>query len=232
MHTRIRSLLAVASGLALMCSMANAQLMLSGHTTGSFTDFSQPNTTVTNAPDGSWAQFHTGIPFGASTQSKIDFTNATFTNVNSGDPIQIGIFNITNGITLLGSAAATAEFHIGLQLTSPTMDAVAISTVLFHIDNTPNGPGGVPDTFSVTFDQPPPLLLAGFLVQFHVSVDPASFVIPEGGSIQKGDITVTFTPVPEPSTYAAFGAVLLVGVVAFRRVRGGRSMPSFPAIAA
>jgi hypothetical protein len=45
------------------------------------------------------------------------------------------------------------------------------------------------------------------------------FSIAENATIQKGDITVTFTPVPEPSTYAVMGSALLVGLVAYRRIR-------------
>jgi hypothetical protein len=231
MHTRIRTLFAAAFGLALTCSMANAQLMLSGHTTGSFVDLSEANTTVTNAPDSSWAKFATGIPVPSSTQSSIEFSNATFTDVGSGDPIQVGLVTITNGVTWLGSGAPTAQFNLGLELTSPVGQSVALTTMTFHIDHTPNTAGGVPDTFSATFDQPAPLTIAGYLVQFHVNFDPAEFQVAENSSVQRGDITVTFTPVPEPSTYAAWGAALLIGLVAYRRFRGGRMLPALPVAA-
>jgi hypothetical protein len=99
---------------------------------------------VSNAPDGSWATFHTGIPVMGSTQSKIEFTNVTFNNVGSGEPIQVGLFNITNGMTAVGSGAPTAKFNIGLQLTSPVSQTVAISSILFHIDHTPNLSNSIP----------------------------------------------------------------------------------------
>lgn len=231
MHMRISSLLAAALGLALTCSVANAQLSLSGHTTGSFTDLAEANTTVSNGPGGSWATFKTGIPYGASTQSMIEFTNETFTNVVSGEPIQVGLFTITNGITLVGSGAPTALFNLGLQLTAPEWQAAAISTITFHIDHTPNMEGGIPDTFSVSFGQPAPLLIADYLVQFHVNFEPTEFQIAEGSAVTRGDVTVTFTPVPEPSTYAAFGAALMVGFVAFRRIRGNKTLPTLPVAA-
>jgi hypothetical protein len=223
MHIRIRSLLAAASGLALMCSMANAQLMLSGNTTGSFVDLAEAHTTVANSPDGSWATFHTGVPITGSTQSKIDFQNVSFTNVSSGDPIQIGLFTITNGMTKIGTGAPTAKFNVGLNLTSPEMMSFAVSTITFHIDHTINGATGTPDTFGVSFAQPAPTTIDGFKVQFTVSLEPAEFQVAENATIQKGDIYVTFTPVPEPATYAAWGSALLVGLVAFRRIRGGKS---------
>ena len=222
MHLGIRSLSALALGLALTCTVANAQLLLSGETTGSFDDLAEANTTVQNSIDGSWANFATGVPAMGSTQSKIEFTNVSFTNVASGEPIQIGLFTITNGMTNVGSGAPEARFNVGVRLTSPVAEMVAVSTINFHIDHTPNVAGGIPDTFAVSFNQPSPISVNNTLVQFKVNVEPLEFQIAENATIQKGDITVTFTPVPEPSTYAAWGAALLVGFVAYRRIRGGQ----------
>ena len=223
MQLSIRSLTALAMGLALTCTAANAQLLLSGHTTGTFVDLGEANTTVTNAPDGSSATFATGIPVSGSFQSKIAFQNASFSNVSAGEPIQVGLFKITNGMTVIGSGAPTAKFNIGLELTSPVSTSLLISTVMFHIDHTPNLPsGGIPDTFAVTFEQPDPIMIKNTLVQFHINVDPAEFQIAENATVTKGDITVSFTPVPEPATYAAWGAALLIGFVAYRRFRVGQ----------
>lgn len=219
MKPLFRYMSALALGCTLLGTAANAQLLLSGKTVGSFDDLAEANTTVTNAPDGSVATFQTGVPTAGSTQSKIVFTNVTFANVGSGEPIQVGLFDITNGVTVLGSGAPTARFNIGLQLTSPTMQELAISTVLFHIDHTPNTSVGIPDTFSVSFDQPAPVLIQNMLVQFHVNVDPLDFLLAEDATVRKGDITVTFTPVPEPSTYAAGASLLLLGLAAYRRRR-------------
>nr|WP_044891828.1 choice-of-anchor K domain-containing protein [Opitutus terrae] len=221
---------AAALGLALTCSLAHAQLLLSGYTTGSFVDLSEPNTTVSNAGDGSWATFHTGIAATGSTQSKIEFSNTTFTDVASGDPIQVGLFEITNGMTLIGSGAPTAQFNLGLELTSPVMQSVALTQITFHVDHTPNLPGAIPDTFSASFTQPTAMKIGDYLVQFHVNFDPAEFQVAENTMVQRGDITVSFTPVPEPATYAAWGAALLVGLVGYRRLRA-RSAASLPAAA-
>lgn len=218
MHSRLHSLLtAAALGLALLVPAANAQLLLSGSTTGSFVDPSLPNTTVTNTP--TTALFSTGIPDTGSFQTSILFQNSTFVNAASGDPIQVGAFTITNGVTLLGSAAATATFNLGLQLTSPVATSFGLTQFVFAIDNTPNGPGGVPDSFGVSFVQPAPIWIDGTLVTFHVVYEPSETVVPEGSSIVRGDIYATFSPVPEPSTYALWGSALLIGVVAWRRFR-------------
>ena len=231
MQTRIRSLLAAALGLALTGSLVHAQLSLSGHTTGSFVDLAEAKTTVSNGPGGAWATFATGIPIAGSFQSKIAFTNQTFTDVHSGDPIQVGLFTITNGMTKIGSGAHTAQFDLGLQLTAPTTQTVALSHITFNIDHTPNLPGAVPDTFDVSFAQPAPTHVGNLLVQFHVNFEPASFQVAENATVRRGDVTVTFTPVPESSTYAVAGAALLVGVLLYRRFRGDKSLPALPAAA-
>jgi hypothetical protein len=224
MQLAIRSLFILATGLVLTGSIARAQLVLSGHTIGSFDDLGEANTTINNAADGSWATFQTGIAAEGSVQSRIEFTNVNFSNVVSGEPIQIGLFNITNGMTEIGSGAPTARFNVGLQLTSPVSQMVAISTVNFHIDHTPNLPALIPDSFSVSFDQPPPVLIDNYLVQFTLNVDPLDFPLAENATTRKGDITVSFTPVPEPGTYALWGSALLIGFVAYRRMRSAPAM--------
>jgi hypothetical protein len=225
MDTRTRMFLpAAAIGLALACSPAHAQL-LSGNTTGSFVDLGEANTTVVNASDGSSASFSTGIPAPGSSQSEISFTNASFIDVSSGDPIQVGLFVIHNGMTELGSGAETAQFNLGLDLTSPTMESFVLSTISFAIDHTPNTPGAVPDTFSVAFTDPAPKHIGDWLVQFHIHFDPKDIVVAENATVQKGDVTVTFSAVPEPSVYASTGALLLVGVAGFRRLRNARGLP-------
>jgi len=40
------------------------------------------------------------------------------------------------------------------------------------------------------------------------------------------NMDISFTAVPEPSTYALFGVIALGGIVAFRRYRGGRGGPT------
>jgi hypothetical protein len=219
-----RTFSSIAIAFMLSGVVAHAQLMLTGHTTGSFDDLGQPNTTVVNAADGTSASFRTGIPVSGSTQSSVSFTNVNFTNVQSGEPIQVGLFNIVNGMTEIGSGAPTAFFNLGLELTGPENLSLAIGTINFHIDHTPNLPALIPDTFSVSFDQPPPVKIQNTLVQFHITVDPLEFPLAENGTVTKGDITATFTPIPEPSTYALCGSVLLLGLAAFRRIRNQRTL--------
>jgi hypothetical protein len=226
-----RLLSALSLAALLVAPAAHAQLMLSGHTTGSFDDLGSPNTTVVNAPDGESASFHTGIPVSGSTQSSIQFTNVNFSNVESGEPIQVGLFNIRNGMTVIGSGQETAVFNLGLELTGPESMSLAIGSINFHIDHTPNLPALIPDAFAVSFNQPPPVMIQNTLVQFHINVEPLEFPLAENATVQKGDITATFTPVPEPSTYALGGAVLLVGAAAYRRFRSRSVVPALPVAA-
>ena len=224
MYHALRALSALALAAGLSAPVAHAQLHLSGQTTGYFDDLSEANTTVVNAADHSSASFATGVPVMGSTQSKIVFQDATFTNVSSGDTLQSGLFTITNGMTAIGSGAPTARFNLGLKLTSPTSEAVVVDTITFHIDHTPNTPGAIPDIFSVSFDQPNPVTIDNTLVRFKVNVNPLDFQVPENATVKKGDILVSFTPVsftpvPEPATYALWGSALLLGLVGCRRFR-------------
>ena len=90
----------------------------------------------------------------------------------------MGLSNITNGMTAIGSGAPTARFNVGLQLTSPVWQTVAISTVLFHIDH-PESSGCDSDTFSVSFSQPDPIKVKNTLVQFDINVEPLDFQGPK-----------------------------------------------------
>lgn len=231
MNSTLRLLSALTIAALVVAPAAHAQLMLTGHTTGSFDDLGSPNTTVVNAADGESASFHTGIPVMGSTQSSIAFQNVNFANVQSGEPIQVGLFNITNGMTEIGSGQQTAVFNLGLELTGPESLSLAIGQINFHIDHTPNLPALVPDMFAVSFNQPPPVLIQDMLVQFHINVDPLEFPLAENASVRKGDITATFTPVPEPSTYALAGSALLMGIIGYRRFRGRSAVAQLPASA-
>lgn len=203
--------------------MANAQLLLSGRTIGSFDDLGQPNTTVTNAPDGSAAHFATGIPVAGSVQSSVQFTSSPFANPNSGDVIHAGLLTITNGRTEIGSGAPTAMFNLGIELATPSAMTFALTPITIHIDHTINTPAGTnPDEFSVSFAQPAPMTIDNYHVQFWVNFDPAAFEIREDFTRTHGEVTVSFTPIPEPSTYAACGALLLFGLVGYRRFRSDK----------
>jgi hypothetical protein len=211
-----------ALALAMLAPTVRAELILSGETTGSFEDLGQPNTTVTNDSSTDTAFWESGIPFPPTTlPTSILFQGQTFVDVVSGEPIDVGLFTIHNGIDLAGSTAPAALFDLGLSLTSPVIDAFGLTTFSFNIDNTLNDPTLLPDQYSVTFNQPPLMYIDNNLVRFTVVFSPPVVTVPEGGTTTRGDVFVTFTPVPEPSTYALWGVLLVAGIVAYGRFRKG-----------
>jgi hypothetical protein len=219
MNCRLLSLIPTAAiGLAFLGSTARADLVLSGETTGSFVDMGQPNTTVVNNPGADTALWESGIPEPPSTlQTSILFQGQDFTDVTSGEAIDVGLFTIHNGIDELHSTADTAVFNLGLALTSPSSSDVALTTFTFDINNTPNNPSLKPDQYGVTFTEPGPEVIDGNLVQFNVVFSPPIISVGEGMTTTRGDVFVTFTPVPEPSTYALWGALLVGGIIVYRR---------------
>ena len=222
MHTAAfkSSLLGLALGAALLATPAHAQLSLTGNLTGKFTDVPGPNTTIVNGPGGSFASFKSGIPEHSwDLQTAVTFTQKNFVNVTGG-LVADNIFTITNGRTLLHSTATAAHFDLWLNLIAPVTHSSLLTPVAFTITNTPNGPDphSVDDSYTISASPIAPLKINNQWVQFTFSAPP-SISIHEDHSATVGSLWVTFTPVPEPSTYAAMGAALLVGLVLVRRFR-------------
>ncbi|HWA85288.1 MAG TPA: choice-of-anchor K domain-containing protein [Opitutus sp.] len=218
---------ASALGLVAALPAARAQLLLSGHTHAQFTDPGAANTTVTNGADSS--MFSSGIPYSSSaTQTSVGFTGTTFAGAGNGDTINLGTVDLTNGITLLGSTASAADFNILLNLPELGITNYVVSQIHVGIDNTSNnGMHNVPDLFQVTPTTSGPLVLGHTNVNFNVSLSNPAFSTDGGATVGEGSSAnfdvfasiMTLSPVPEPSTYALWGAALLVGVIAIRRFR-------------
>jgi hypothetical protein len=102
-----------------------------------------------------------------------------------------------------------------------------LTTLMFGLDNTSNnGVQDVPDLFYIGHTLPDTLTFANGVLLFNIGFTDASYGILPGHSIHEnssGTVGLTaevmFVPVPEASTYAAFAAVGLIGVVAMRRRR-------------
>jgi hypothetical protein len=210
-----------ALGLALLGTTAKADLVLSGETTGSFESApitpSTATVTITNDSTTDTALWQSGVGDPGAPTS-ILFQGEDFVDVTSGMPIDVGLFTIHNGIDELGTTADDAFFDLGLNLTTPVTESVFLTTFDFGINNTPNNPSLKPDTYSVNFTEPPPMYVDDYLVKFNVVFSPPVIAVGEGDTTTRGDVFVTFTPVPEPSTYALWGALLLGGIIAYRRL--------------
>ena len=217
---------ASALGLVAALPSARAQLLLSGNTSAQFTDPGLPHTTVTNGT--STSVFSSGVPYGKSTQTSVSFTGTSFTGAAAGDTINLGTVDLTNGITLLGTTASAADFNILLNLPALGITNYRVSQVHVTIDNTSNnGTHNIPDLFKVTPTTSGPLVLGNTSVKFGVDLSNPAFSSSVGASVGEGssanfDVFASFmplSPVPEASTFALWGAALMLGVIAVRRFR-------------
>lgn len=232
MHTSFKTFLA-ATALGLAAALpANAQLLLSGNAYGTFADPGVANTTVTNGPVVS--TFASGVAYRAvDTQTSVQFTGDTFSNAGNGDRVDLGSLVTTNGRTLLGTTAKTASMDVYLNLPENGVTAFKLTTLHFSIDSTANNGSLIPDLFFVGHGDVNSLWVGGREVTFDLHFTNPEFSTGSGASIAEGSSAldgiyayIHFTPVPEPSTYALWGAALLVGVVAIRRVRSTRASAS------
>jgi hypothetical protein len=223
MKNKLHLIIGTALGLALISSAANAALVLTGSTAGFFQGSSSGSTVVNNAPDGSTASYHTGVPISGSTKSGIDFAGANFAGVQSGDTFSIGMFTYTNGRTQIGSSSATALFDFYLNLTDPALGSILLTTIEFGIGATVNHPSD-PDAFTASFTQPAAMQIGGQWVKFSINDLPEMVQVAEDAYVTLAEVTVTyFTPVPEPSTYGLIGAAGLMGLIGYRRFRAQRA---------
>ncbi len=221
MHALLKSsLVALLASPALLAPAARAQLILTGTISANATDSPGPHDTIFNAPDGSSAWFKSGIPeWSSDQQTGVAFTQKSFTDVGPG-LVASNLFTVTNGRTLFHSTATAAHFDLSLDLISPTSHSVLLTAVPFSIVNTPNGPDpqSVDDLYSVASSPIAPFKVGSTWVQFKFTA-PDSFAISEDSSMPVGDLSVSFTPVPEPAIFSAAGAIVLLGLVVLRMRR-------------
>lgn len=218
MHPLLRShLLPLVFATALAGPAAHGQLLLSGNVTGMFTDSSSGNTTVYNAPDGSYNSFTSGDPYyGGDPATMIEFWKQSFTDIGPG-LVADDLFKVTNGLNLRGSTADAAHFQLTINITDPEASNHLLA-IPFTITNTPDLPNApVDDTYTITAGTIAPFILDGYRVQFIFDA-PDSFSVAERDSTYVGSLWVRFTPVPEASTFALAGAALMIGLIGYRTV--------------
>ena len=221
-------------GLVCLAGTAQAEFVLSGMTQGFFQGVSNGSTVITNSPDDSFASFRTGIPIPGSFQSGVVFEGQTFENITSGDTFSLGLVTYINGRTLIGSSSNTALLDFYINLSDPVLDPILLTTITFGIDATVNTQAGTnPDVFTASFIQPAPMMIGGRLVTFKINDLQGVVNVKESTYLQIADVTVTYlSPVPEPSTYGLMGAMGLMSLGAYRRLRGKRGNSAVAPVAA
>lgn len=209
---------------------AHAQLMLSGSTQGVFAAPAVPFTTVNNGAVVSTFKTGAAIPFVGS-QTAITFTGDTFAGVGDGGSFDLGSVQIKNGWTFSGTAASYASMDLFIDLPAHGVSDFKLATLLFAITNNSAFLGLAPDLYYIGYTTPETLKVSDHLVNFELGFTNSAFAELPGVAIHEEHkakvglyATVQFTPVPEPSTYAALAAFGLVGLVALRRLRHPRRL--------
>lgn len=212
---------------ATMTGTAFADLRLTGTTGGFFQASPNPNTTITNSPDGMSASFRTGVPVSGSFQSGVKFNGHDFSDIGSGDTFSLGMLTYYNGITRIGTSSGNALLDFYLNLDDPAVGLVHLTTIDFGIDATVNTPPNlIPDAFTASFTQPPDVLINDQLVRFRINSLPTTTKLSENNWIDLASVTVTYlSPVPEPAAYGLVAAMGLIGLIGYRRLHSlrGRS---------
>lgn len=239
----IKSVLAAASVLALSAVSANAQLLISS-VTSSFNNFANggasaaANTSATTGVGSS--SFFTGSPtnpFGNPPDIKTGTSFASAGAANGpGFPVSpaptfdvvLGNFNWQNGVTDAGTSYLNADFNFSFTITT-NAGVFAVnrtSTITF------DGPilDGANDQFIFTnvaggtFSTLTQVYNYGIFVVDVNSNDASNVSLGEQASANTRLVLRVLSPVPEPSTYALFGVVALMGMVAVRRFRSAKKV--------
>jgi hypothetical protein len=180
------------------------------------------HTSITNTPTDS--QFITGQAADASGPTKLTLLDSSFTNVGSGGVLAQDFLLIHNGYNKIGTTADHATADLMIDLPSLGVMGHYLTTLTVGINNTENLGTGTDDQYFVSFAPAPSHLDVGNMrIWFSLSF-PGFDVAPGTAIAERGDgmtglLTVRFTPIPEPSTYALMGASVLGLVILLRQRR-------------
>ena len=235
MNTKIKSVLAAASMLALSALTANAQLILSGTFKGGFSSYTDAGgTTPVAVVPSSSAYFNFGSqPVGDLAFTSVQFAGGSFANtaipsspdfsvvyiggIAGSPPIDFKIYNKDDNNLL------AATFDLYLDYTSNQVGPGSSGLVkLTTITWTWTGPSAL-QTFVSTLSPIPTFVVGDYTVLTDIS-GTFRFSVADGQTGTNTDGALFSTAVPEPSTYALFGVVALMGVVAVRRFRSSKKV--------
>lgn len=218
MNTKIRSLLTAASLLALSAVTSHAQLLLQSTTSTFFNVVGGSGVVVANGGPGNPSSITVG---GSPFVYRITTVPSNIgTNLIIGTPYVIDSWVMDlNGVDL-STIPSSFDFSMGFDF-GPTagIDAAA----LFHVALSASGPGILHYAVTPTggtdgFYNNGVSTFAYKIIADGVTGD--IFGDPSGtASNGSAHINIRLSSVPEPSTYALFGAIALMGVVVFRRSR-------------
>ncbi len=230
MHHISRSLVAGFSLAVFSATAAFAQL--TGSVYGDFNplmpgDRGYDHTTITDSAIDSL--FTSGDAADAEGPTQLRLIDTSFTDVASGGVLAQDFLWLKNGNNFLGTTADHATVDLMLDLPDYGLIGHYLSTIHIGINNTLNeGQGGTPDVYFVTNAPAPASLDVGdmrlwFTLTFPgFDVPPGTEIIEHGEGLT-GLLTVTFTPIPEPSTYALMGMAVLGVAVVVRRFRAQKT---------
>ncbi len=197
---------------------------------------SPPTTNLTPGTGGKFltttAVFDSSVTSG---DSRISFFGGTFTNLTIPvDPgavlnpvgIPVGVpgfnvdFNIFNGNE---HGNTSAKFELFASFTAPVVTLVDLGQITFNLA----APGDISYTESAVMV--PTFNLGGSTIKFALDINKSYTIL--NGATKNFDDTASFSlvAVPEPSTYALWGAAALVGIVAVRRYKASTPGPTMPA---
>jgi hypothetical protein len=170
--------------------------------------------------------FRTGQQFGGGGVTTLTFTDRLFSGKGDGDLLGANFLNLLNAPTRADTAADHAFVDIFMNIPAHGIHNWLLTTLDIGVDNTLNiGSGGIPDLFLISFAPLNSFTFGTTKVSFSLDFPPGFEVspgaqIPERHSARTGELFVHFaSAIPEPSTYAAWGALLLLSLAGYRRIR-------------
>jgi hypothetical protein len=208
-------LLASALIALLGANVASAQLFMSG----SFAGPTPANSIISNTANSD--AFSTGVSQGQPPAAGRNAVRVNATNPNSpvafvpAAPIAMGNLVYSNRSNHSAQAFSTA-YNLTLNFTGGV--SVVLNPIVFALDTT--APGGLGnDQFGAVSGQFGQVTVAGDVYDYFISGLSSTFIAEGTATSAPVALFITFTPIPEPSTYGLIGAAGLIGLVVYRRRR-------------